>query len=73
MSALDDLAASVAANKSVTDSAVLLIQGVSAQLSQLAAELAQNGIDDARVLALKAELDAGTQGLADAVAANTTP
>lgn len=66
---LDQLAQEVAETKGVQESAVALLLGVQAQLADLAAQLEAEGIDNARVLALAAELDASTNALADAVAA----
>ncbi len=66
MAALDDLAADVAAEDTVIDSAVVLIQG-------FAAQLAAAGVDPAKLAALRTEIQAKTQALAAAVAANTVP
>lgn len=64
--ALRALADQVAANKAVTDSAVLLIKGLSAQIA--------NGADDAAAMAqLAMDLHVQAENLADAVAANTPP
>jgi len=60
---LDALTASVAAEDTVIDSAVTLIQGFSAQL-------AAAGTDPAKLTALKSDIDAKTQALATAVAQN---
>ena len=62
--ALDDLATQVAANTSVEESAVTLING-------LAAQLAAAGTDPAKLQSLQASLKASADDLAAAVAANT--
>lgn len=64
MSALDDLATQVAANAAADASAVILIQGIAAQLSAAAT-------DPAKVEALSAQLKASATALAAAVVANT--
>lgn len=64
MSALSDLQAAVAAENTVIDSAIVLIQG-------LAAALAAAGTDPAALAALKTDIDAKAQSLAAAVTANT--
>lgn len=64
MSALDDLTKQVAANTSVENSAVLLIQGIAAQL-------AAAGTDPAKLAALTTQLNASAVALAKAVSANT--
>jgi hypothetical protein len=61
---LDDLTASVAAEGTVIDSAVALING-------LAEQLAAAGTDPAKLAALKSDIDAKAAALASAVAANT--
>lgn len=61
---LDDLTASVAAEDTVIASALTLIQGLSAQV-------AAAGTDPAKLIALKADIDARATALAAAVAANT--
>ena len=63
-SALESLQAAVAAEDTVIDSAVTLIQG-------FAAALAAAGTDPAALAALKTDIDAKAQSLAAAVAANT--
>src|SRR5450631_765455 len=63
MSAMDDLATSVAAEDTVIDSAVALINGFSAQLTAA-------GTDPAKLTALKADVDAKKATLAAAVLAN---
>lgn len=64
MSAIDDLAADVAAEDNVIDSAVALING-------FAAQLAAAGVDPTKLAALRADIQARTQALAAAVAAGT--
>lgn len=61
---LDDLTAQVAAEDTVVDSAIALINGLAAQIASLPAS--QAAID-----ALAADVKAKGQALADAVAANT--
>jgi hypothetical protein len=67
MSKIDDLTAAVAAEKTVEDSAVTLLQGLSAQLS---AALASTTPDTA-VQAVIDSINANATGLASAVTANT--
>lgn len=62
--ALDSLAAQVAANTSVEESAVALIKG-------LADELAAAGTDPAALAALQTKLNASASDLAAAITANT--
>ena len=64
MADLTNLTAEVAANTSVTGSAIALIQGFGAQL-------AAAGTDQTKLDALQASLKASTDALAAAVAANT--
>lgn len=66
MSALDDLAAKVAAVKTVEDSAVALIQGLRDQLASIATAPTPEQIQG-----IIAQLDANTVPLANAVASNT--
>ena len=61
---LDDLTAQVAAEDTVVDSAIALINGLAAQIAALPAN--QAAID-----ALAADVKAKAQTLADSVAANT--
>lgn len=65
---LDALAAAVAANTTVTGSAIELLNGLHAKLVEL---LAQPQIDPAAVQALADDLSAQTQALAEAITANT--
>jgi hypothetical protein len=65
---LDALAAAVAANTTVTGSAIELLTGLHAQLMEL---LAQPTIDPVAVQALADDLSAQTQALAEAITANT--
>lgn len=65
---LDALAAAVAANTTVTGSAIELLTGLHAKILEL---LAQETIDPVAVQALADELSAQTQALAEAVTANT--
>lgn len=64
MATLADLQAAVAAEDTVIDSAVTLLQGLSAQIAALTPN--QAAID-----ALAADVAAKTQALADAITANT--
>ena len=64
MAAIDDLTTEVARNTSVEQSALVLIQG-------LAAQLAAAGTDPAKLAALTAQLSTSADALAAAVAANT--
>lgn len=64
MAAIDDLQADVAAEDTVIDSAVTLIQG-------FAAQLAAAGTDPTKLAALRSDIQTRTQSLAQAVAANT--
>lgn len=64
MASLADLQAAVAAEDTVVDSAIALLQGLSAQIAALKP-------DQAAIDALAADVAAKTQSLADAVAANT--
>jgi peptidoglycan hydrolase CwlO-like protein len=64
MSAIDDLATAVAAEDTVIDSAIALLQGLSAAL-------AAAGTDPAKLAALQTDITTKTQALAAAVAANT--
>lgn len=66
MSAITDLQAAVAAEKTVVDSAVSLLNGLKAQLD---AAIAAG--DPAALAALSADLGAQTAALAAAVAADT--
>jgi hypothetical protein len=64
---LDALAAAVAANTSVTESAITLLTGLHAKLLELMA----NCIDPVAVQQLADDLSADTQKLAESVTANT--
>lgn len=65
---LDALTAAVAANTTVTGSAIELLTGLHAKILEL---LAQEVIDPAAVQALADGLSADTQKLAEAIVANT--
>jgi hypothetical protein len=65
---LDALAAAVAANTTVTGSAIALLVGLHAKIVEL---LAKEVIDPADVQALADDLSAQTQALAEAVSSNT--
>jgi hypothetical protein len=64
MALIDDLQADVTAEDTVIDSAVTLLNGLSAAL-------AAAGTDPAKLAALRTDIQNKTQGLAQAVAANT--
>jgi ABC-type uncharacterized transport system YnjBCD substrate-binding protein len=64
MSALDDLTTQVASNTSVEQSAIVLIQG-------LAAQIAATANDPAKLAALTAQLNSSATALAAAITANT--
>lgn len=66
MAILDELVAQVAENTSVEQSAILLIEGIAAQL-------AAAGTDGTKLAELKARLATSATALAAAVAANTVP
>lgn len=66
MSALDDLTAQVAANKTVIDSAIALINGIAARITAA-------GTDPAALAALTSSLKDEDSQLAAAVASNTPP
>ena len=68
MSALTDLQAAVAAEDTVIDSAITLLNGIAAQLKDA---IAAN--DPAALQAVHDKLTAETNSLAAAVAANTSP
>jgi hypothetical protein len=61
---LDELTKQVAANRDVTQSAITLIAGIKARLDEA-------GTDPAKLQALRDDLAAQDQALAEAVAANT--
>lgn len=64
MAAIDDIQADVTAEDTVIDSAVTLLQGLSAAL-------AAAGNDPAKLAALRSDIQGKTQALAAAVVANT--
>ena len=70
---LDILEAEIKATEGVEQSAILLLQGITQQLADLAAQLAAEGIDNAKVLALADELKTQSDALASAVATFTPP
>jgi hypothetical protein len=67
MAMLDALTAAVAAESQVVDSAVVLLQGLKAQLDAAIA----SGTDPVAIQAISDAIGAQTTKLADAVAANT--
>lgn len=64
MAALDDLTAQVAANRTVIDSALALINGIAARITAA-------GTDPAKLSALTSDLKSEDDALAAAVTANT--
>lgn len=64
MAAIDDLAAAVAAEDTVIDSAVTLIQGIPALI-------AAAGVDPAKLAALQTDITAKTAALAAAIVVGT--
>lgn len=64
MAAIDDLQTAVAAEDTVIDSAITLIQGIPALI-------AAAGVDPAKLTALQADITNKSAALAAAVAANT--
>lgn len=69
MSKIDELAAAVAAEKTVEDSAIALLNGLSQQLKDALA----SGNTDAAVQGVIDSLGTNTAALSAAVAANTPP
>lgn len=67
MATIQELADDVAAQATIVDSVLTLVQGLSQQLADAIA----NGADPAALQAIKDQLDANTQRLADAVSENT--
>jgi hypothetical protein len=65
MAALDDLTAQVAANRSVSQSALILINGIADRITAAA------GVDPAKLAALTTSLKTDDDTLAEAVKANT--
>ena len=70
---LEMLELQVAETLGAEQSAITLLEGISERLTVLAEELAEAGIDNAKVLALRDELEASEIALAEAVAANQLP
>ena len=70
---LDELEIEVQETEDIEDSAVVLLEGLAQQLSDLAEQLAAEGIDNTKVAALSAELSAKSTALAAAVASYTPP
>ncbi len=71
MTALTNLAAQVAAAKTVSDSAVELLTGLHAKLVEALAASAASAVDNAAIQALADSLGAEIGDLATAVTANT--
>ena len=68
---LDALATQVTETNTVIGSAITLISGIAAELTAIKAELANVGVDNARLNDLTTSLDTSEQALAAAVTANT--
>lgn len=68
---LDDLTSAVAENTTIDQSAIALIEGIAAQLSQLVANATELGELKAAITAKAADLRASSAALSAAVAANT--
>ena len=68
---LDNLVNEVAETTTVQASAVALLNGLKTQLDAAIAELAVQGVTNEALNNLSSSLDASTNGLAAAVAANT--
>lgn len=71
LAVLDDLKAAVARNRSVQDSAVMLLSGLKTKLDSATVALSEGGVDTAELETLSADLGAQTDALAAAVAKNT--
>jgi len=70
---LELLIAQVTITLGVEQSAVTLIQGIAAQLADLAAQLADEPVEAAKILELSNSLKASGDALSAAVAANPLP
>jgi hypothetical protein len=70
---LDALIAQVGETEGVEASVITLLQGIQAQLTQLAADLAAAQVDNAKVLELRDSLHASEEALAAAAASFTPP
>lgn len=68
---IDTLVTEVSETKTVHGSAIVLLNGLSATITQIKAELAALGIDNATLNQLSTDLDGSTNELAAAVTANT--
>lgn len=68
---LDNLVTEVSETTTVQASAVTLLNGLSAVITDVRAQLAAQGIDNATLNNLSANLDTSTNDLAAAVSANT--
>jgi hypothetical protein len=68
---MDDLVAQVGRNTTVIGSAADAFAGIKAKLDDVTAELANSGVDTAKLASLSAQLSASTDQLAAAVVANT--
>lgn len=68
---LDNLVTEVSETTTVQASAVVLLNSLSATVTDIKAQLAAQGIDNATLNDLSASLDTNTNALADAIVANT--
>ena len=68
---VDKLVAEVAEDKTAKESAITLLNGLSAIIADIKAQLEAQGIDNATLNQLATDLDSSTNALADAVVANT--
>lgn len=71
MATVADLVQRVTDQKAVSDSIVALVDGLAAQLGQVAQQLRDQGIDPAQLDQLVSDLDAQKAELSDAVTRNT--
>lgn len=67
---LDNLTNEVSEEVGVIDSAIVLINGLAAQIAEIKAQLEAQGIDNAKLNELSATLDSKGNELAQAVANN---
>lgn len=71
---IDDLTAKVTAETTVEQAAITLLQGLSAEIADLKAQLQSAGVDPAllqKLTDLGSTIDSRKQALADAITANT--
>jgi hypothetical protein len=70
---LDDLEIEVAESEDVQESAILLLEGIIAEIDSLIAEVEAGKLDAAKLVAMRDSLDAKKVALAAAVAAVPAP